>query len=301
MNILGACSEYQDLAFHLSFAFLVELVGFAKFIMKKFRGKILVIGDIMLDHYIYGKVNRILGTCSHYGSIFGDILLIGMVVDLPKDSSQYPQIITEMKEFDVLKITEEDTKRSDMYLGQKKRKELENKVGDYNEFLKQMNIEVNVEKANSFSIPRISQLTLKTNQFNLTTRRYQEEEVSKFSSSEDKIVECVKVSDKFGDNGITGTYIIEKKDNDEWIIDTFLLSCRIMGRGVEEIMMNQIIEKAKSSGIKKIKGEFIPTKKNKPAENFYEKLGFKKEDEFWVFDTDNIMKKPEHIKVIKNE
>ena len=224
-----------------------------------------------------------------------------LVVDLPKDSSQYSQIITEMKEFDVLKITEEDTKRSDMYLGQKKRTELENKVGDFNEFLKQMNIEVNVQKANSFSIPRISQLTLKTNQFNLTTRRYQEEEVSKFSSSENKIVECVKVSDKFGDNGITGTYIIEKKNNDEWIIDTFLLSCRIIGRGVEETMMNQIIEKAKSSGIKKIKGEFISTTKNKPAENFYEKLGFKKENQFWVFNTDNIIKKPEHVKVIKNE
>ena len=224
-----------------------------------------------------------------------------LVVDLPKDSSQYSQIITEMKEFDVLKITEEDTKRSDMYLGQKKRKELENKVGDFNEFLKQMNIEVNIQKANSFSIPRISQLTLKTNQFNLTTRRYQEEEVSKFSSSDNKIVECVKVSDKFGDNGITGTYIIEKKNNDEWIIDTFLLSCRIMGRGVEETMMNQIIEKAKSSGIKKIKGEFISTTKNKPAENFYEKLGFKKENQFWVFNTDNIIKKPEHVKVIKNE
>jgi FkbH-like protein len=224
-----------------------------------------------------------------------------LVVDLPKDSSQYAQIITEMKEFDVLKITEEDTKRSDMYLGQKKRKELENKVGDFNEFLKQMNIEVNLQKANSFSIPRISQLTLKTNQFNLTTKRYQEEEVSKFSSSNDKIVECVQVSDRFGDNGITGTYIIEKKNNDEWIIDTFLLSCRIMGRGVEEMMMNQIIEKAKLSGIKRIKGEFIPTAKNKPAENFYEELGFKKENEFWVFNTGGVMKKPEHIKVIKNE
>jgi len=224
-----------------------------------------------------------------------------LVVDLPKDSSQYPQIITEMREFDVLNITEEDTKRSDMYLGQKKRKELENEVGDFNEFLKQMNIEVEVKKADSFSIPRISQLTLKTNQFNLTTRRYQQEEVSKFSSSEDKIVECVKVSDKFGDNGITGTYIIEKRDNDEWIIDTFLLSCRIMGRGVEEVMMNKIIEKAKSSGIKKIKGEFIPTAKNKPAENFYEKLGFKKENEFWIFNTDDTIRIPEHIKVIKNE
>ena len=224
-----------------------------------------------------------------------------LVIDLTKDSSQYPQIITEMKEFDVLEITEEDTKRSDMYLGQKKRKELENKVSDFNEFLKQMDIEVSVQKANSFSIPRISQLILKTNQFNLTTKRYQEEEVSKFSTSEDKIVECVKVSDKFGDNGITGTYMIEKKDNDEWFIDTFLLSCRIMGRGIEEIMMNQIIENAKLLGVKRIKGEFIPTTKNKPAEDFYEKLGFKKEDKFWVFNTDDTIKKPEYIKVVKNE
>ena len=188
-----------------------------------------------------------------------------------------------------------------MYLGQKKRKELERKVGDFNEFLKQMNIEVNVQKANSFSIPRISQLTLKTNQFNLTTKRYQEEEISKFSSSNDKIVECVQVSDKFGDNGITGTYIVEKKNDEEWIIDTFLLSCRIIGRGVEDSMMNQIIEKAKLSRVKRIKGEFIPTAKNKPAENFYEKLGFKKEKDFWVFNTNDTIKKPGHIKVIKNE
>ena len=224
-----------------------------------------------------------------------------LVVDLPKDSSQYAQIITEMKEFDVLKITEEDTKRRHMYLGQKKRKELERKVGDFNEFLKQMNIEVNVQKANSFSIPRISQLTLKTNQFNLTTKRYQEEEIEKISSSNDKIVECVQVSDKFGDNGITGTYIVEKKNDEEWIIDTFLLSCRIIGRGVEDSMMNQIIEKAKLSRVKRIKGEFIPTAKNKPAENFYEKLGFKKEKDFWVFNTNDTIKKPGHIKVIKNE
>ncbi len=222
-----------------------------------------------------------------------------LVIDLPKDSSKYPQIITEMKEFDVLKITEEDIKRKGMYLGQKKRKELESKVDNYNEFLKQMNIEVSIQKANGFSIPRISQLTLKTNQFNLTTRRYQEEEISKFSSSDNKIVECVQVSDKFGDNGITGTYIVEKKNNEEWVIDTFLLSCRVMGRGVEEIMMNQIIENAKLSGVKVVKGEFIPTKKNKPAENFYQKLGFRKENNFWVFYTNNIVKKPEHIKVIK--
>jgi len=223
-----------------------------------------------------------------------------LVVNLPKDSSQYPQIITEMKEFDVLKITEEDTKRSDMYLGQKKRRELENKVGDFNEFLKQMNIEVNVQKANSFSIPRISQLTLKTNQFNLTTKRYQHEDVLGFSKDENKIVEGVEVSDKFGDNGITGVYIVEKTDS-EWIIDTFLLSCRVMGRGVEDIMLGQLIDRAKKENIKKIKGKFIPTAKNKPAEDFYKNFNFKEEGDFWVFDTEQETKKVEHIKVIKDE
>ena len=223
-----------------------------------------------------------------------------LVVELPNDSSQFAQIITKMKEFDVLKITEEDVKRNEMYLVQKKRTELKNKIVDFDEFLKQMNIEVNIKKADSFTIPRISQLTLKTNQFNLTTKRYQQEEISSFSSDKDRIIECVQVSDKFGDNGITGVYIIEKKDSKEWIIDTFLLSCRIMGRKVEEAMLYQIIEKAKNLGIKKIKGKFIPTKKNKPAENFYSDCGFKKEGDYWVFNTDQVMKKPEQIKLRNN-
>ena len=223
-----------------------------------------------------------------------------LVVELPNDSSQFAQIITKMKEFDVLKITEEDVKRNEMYLVQKKRTELKNKIVDFDEFLKQMNIEVNIKKADSFTIPRISQLTLKTNQFNLTTKRYQQEEISSFSSDKDRIVECVQVSDKFGDNGITGVYIIEKKDSKEWIIDTFLLSCRIMGRKVEEAMLYQIIEKAKNLGIKRIKGKFIPTKKNKPAENFYSDCGFKKEGDYWVFNTDQVMKKPEQIKLRNN-
>ena len=223
-----------------------------------------------------------------------------LVVELQNDSSQFAQIITEMKEFDVLKITEEDVKRNEMYLVQKKRTELKNKIVDFDEFLKQMNIEVNIKKANSFTIPRISQLTLKTNQFNLTTKRYQQEEISSFSSDKDRIVECVQVSDKFGDNGITGVYIIEKKDSKEWIIDTFLLSCRIMGRKVEEAMLYQIIEKAKNLGIKRIKGKFIPTKKNKPAENFYSDYGFKKEGGYWVFNTEQGIKKPEQIKLRNN-
>ena len=223
-----------------------------------------------------------------------------LVPDLPKDTAKFSHILTEMNIFESLRITEEDVKRKDMYLGQRKRIEFENKVGNLNEFLKQMNIQVAIKEANNFSIPRISQLTLKTNQFNLTTKRYQQEQISSFSKDENCIVDCVEVSDKFGDNGITGVYIVEKQES-EWIIDTFLLSCRIIGRGVEDIMLKQLIERARKENVKKIKGKFIPTLKNQPAENFYKEFGFNEEGEFWVFDTNQAIKQIEHIKMIKDE
>ena len=121
-----------------------------------------------------------------------------------------------------------------MYLEQRKRTELKTQVGNLEDFLKQLNISVKIKNADDFTIPRISQLTLKTNQFNLTTRRYQEEDIRKFSQDKDKIVECVQIQDKFGDNGITGLYIINKDNKQQWTIDTFLLSCRVIGRGVED-------------------------------------------------------------------
>ena len=211
------------------------------------------------------------------------------------DPSNYSKIIKSMNDFQVLKITDEDTTRNKMYLEQRKRTELKTDVGDLQDFLKQLSISVKIKNADDFTIPRISQLTLRTNQFNLTTRRYQEEDIRKFSQDKDKIVECAQVQDKFGDNGITGVYVINKDSKQEWTIDTFLLSCRVIGRGVEDGMLYQIIDKARKEGVSKVRGEYIKTKKNKPAENFFPAFGFKKEGNFWVFDTKNHFKKPEHL------
>ena len=211
------------------------------------------------------------------------------------DPSNSSKILKSMNDFQMLKITDEDMTRNKMYLEQRKRTELKTQVGDLQDFLKQLNISVKIKNADSFTIPRISQLTIKTNQFNLTTRRYQEEDIRKFSRDKDKIVECAQVEDKFGDNGITGVYIINKDNKQEWTIDTFLLSCRVIGRGVEDGMLHQIIEKARKEGVSKIRGEYIKTKKNKPAENFFPAFGFKKEGNFWIFDTKNHFKKPQHL------
>jgi len=211
------------------------------------------------------------------------------------DPSNSCEIIKSMNDFQVLKITSEDTARSKMYIEQKKRVEFKTQVGNLEDFLKQLNISVNIKNADDFTIPRISQLTLKTNQFNLTTRRYQEEDIRKFSQDSKKIVGCAQIEDKFGDNGITCAYIINKDNEERWTIDTFLLSCRVIGRGVEDGILSHIIEKARKYGISQIRGEYIKTEKNQPAENFFIDFGFKKEGDYWIFDTNDQFKKPKHL------
>ena len=201
-----------------------------------------------------------------------------------------------MNDFNVLQRTKEDQNRGKMYAQQRERKTLENSISDLDEFLKQLKIKVKIKKSDQFLIPRISQLTLKTNQFNLTTKRYQEEDIKEFSNDPNFEVGCAQVLDKFGDSGITSVYIINKEEK-TWIIDTFLLSCRVMGRGVEDAILSEILKDAKQKGITQIKAEFIPTQKNMPAENFLSDNGFKKDGSFWIYNLNNEIKSPNHLEV----
>jgi len=218
------------------------------------------------------------------------------IVDLPQESSSYALILRNLNDFNVLKITDDDSKRAKMYRQERERHVFESKTKNLDEYLKKLDIRVKVRLADEFSIPRISQLTLKTNQFNLTTKRYQEEEIKKFTKDDKMIVGCAEVEDKFGESGITNIFII-KKNSEEWILDTFLLSCRIIGRGIEDGILGKIIEMAKKDGVKKIKAQFIPTQKNKPAENFLSDNGFQKEGKDWIFLLKNPIKIPTHIMV----
>ena len=219
-------------------------------------------------------------------------------VDLPKDPVQYATILRSMNEFNVLVITSEDSKRNQMYVEQRKRKEFESKVSNLDDFLKQLDIKIVMKNVNESTIPRISQLTLKTNQFNLSTKRYQEDEIRKLVRDNKFLVGCAQVEDKFGDNGITGAYIVKKDNQKVWTIDTFLLSCRVMGREVEKVIMNQIIEQAKKEGVVKLKSIYIPTEKNKPCENFLKDCGFQKEGNEWSYSLNQSFKNIDFIKVL---
>jgi len=229
------------------------------------------------------------------------------VVDLPDDPTLYVQALMEVNEFNTLQITEEDKKKGEMYAAQRKRQELQIASADISEFLRDLHIKVTIAKGNSFTIPRISQLTQKTNQFNMTTKRYLEEDIRKFAESNDYLVFSAKVEDKFGDSGLTGVVIIKKaKEMKEWIIDTFLLSCRVLGREIEKAILAFIIEQAKKEGVNTLIGEFIPTKKNAPAKNVYKDNGFRLFDkegdkEIWKLDVRQVTPSyPEFITMQKD-
>ena len=221
-----------------------------------------------------------------------------LTIELPNDPSSYAQTLMELNEFNVLKITDEDKKRGKMYLQQRERIEFEKSSINFEEYLKQLEIKIHIKKADEFTIPRISQLTLKTNQFNLTTKRYQEEEIMRFSQDKKKIVGCARIEDKFGDYGITGAFVVNKDNPEEWVMDTFLLSCRVIGRGVEEGILDYIVNDAKKNNVKRLIGNFIPTKKNKPSESFLPNFGFKKEGNRWIYSLENHSKKPSHLLVL---
>ena len=215
--------------------------------------------------------------------------------DLPHDPSCYSEVIQSLHDFSTFQITSEDSNRGQMYSEQKLRIESQNSSSDISEFLKTLNLEIDIKTTNSFTIPRISQLTLKTNQFNLTTKRYQEDEIKKFSENNNILIGCAQIKDKFGDNGITGVFIVEKTNSDEWFLDTFLLSCRVMGREVEKGMLFFIINQAKKNNVKRLKAKFIPTPKNKPIENFLPNCQFHQENDFWIYNLETPFNMPDFL------
>ncbi|NMC05032.1 MAG: HAD-IIIC family phosphatase [Candidatus Lokiarchaeota archaeon] len=196
-------------------------------------------------------------------------------IRIPEDPSNILKEMMRIDLFNVLQLTDEDLEKGSMYSAQRSRNELKAKFENYTDFLKNLEIKLVIKKGDDAQLPRLAQLTQKTNQFNMTTKRYSESDVESFIKRHDAFVLSVQVIDKFGDSGIVGEIIIIESD-DAWNIDTLLLSCRVLGRNVEFKLMEHVMQKARARNIKKIIGHFIPTSKNSVARSFYEQCGFVK-------------------------
>lgn len=195
------------------------------------------------------------------------------VVQFPGKPYLVCNLIRKLPGIESIRLTDEDKKKGKIYQAQGERKKLEKSSSDLGDFFRALEMKAEIKAADKFSIPRISQLTQKTNQFNMTTRRYSEVEIIKFVTSSDSYVFSVLSQDRFGDNGIIGIFIL-KFDGDICLIDSFLLSCRVIGRTIEQSIAAFISEFARKKGARTLIGEFIPTAKNQPAKDFYKDLSF---------------------------
>jgi len=174
--------------------------------------------------------------------------------------------------FRTYRLTNEDLAKTEQYKANAQRASEQAKFTDLTDFIRSLDIHIDIAKANEFNIPRIAQMTQKTNQFNLTTHRYTEADINSFIANGDDVY-CISVSDKFGDNGITGEIIIKRNGN-EAEIDTLLLSCRILGKDIEKAFVKSILNLLVQQGISKVAATYITTAKNSQVADFYEKLGF---------------------------
>lgn len=198
-----------------------------------------------------------------------------LTVNLPKDPALYKTTIEELNDFEIISITEEDLKRGEMYSRQRQRNEFKESTASLEEFLKGLKMQLIIRGSNrsKINLSRVAQLTQRTNQFNFTTKRYTEADLKRFLDMESYRIYTLQVIDIFGDEGLVGVIII-KINLDIWEIDTFLMSCRVLGRNIETSFLDNIVHEAKEENISTIKGVYIPTKKNVMVKNFYLDYGF---------------------------
>ena len=141
-----------------------------------------------------------------------------------------------------------------------------------------------VKGFDAFTIPRVAQLTQRSNQFNLRTVRYTEEDLKRISIDSQYYAMGLSLKDRFGDHGLTGVIVLRKESEETLFIDSWIMSCRVLKRGMENFTLNVIAELAVAHHFKKVTGEYIPTKKNGIVKNHYPDLGFESVGDRWVLD-----------------
>ena len=194
------------------------------------------------------------------------------VPEWPGQPYELPMFYARLVEdyFSVYMLTDEDKKKTEQYRQNANRAQAQSQFTDMEEFLRSLEMKLTIAPATDVTIPRIAQMTQKTNQFNLTTKRYTEDDIRSLVAKGAKIW-TLAVKDRFGDNGVTGLMILIPDNG--WIIDTLLMSCRVLGKGIEEAFFKTVIGRYKGATM----AQFIPTEKNGQVADFYERMGLKLE------------------------
>jgi FkbH-like protein len=196
------------------------------------------------------------------------------VVELPPDPAEYAAAVRRLADFETLRATAEDKVKTRQYLDNRRRAELRQTTGSLADYLQSLETRMRMRRATAADAARLHQLFIKTNQFNLTTKRYTAADVEGFLRDPRFDFRAIEVRDRFGDLGTVGLVLVDRA-GDEPVVDSLILSCRALGRGIESAIMNRVKSAYLQHGpYPTLIGSFVPTKKNLPARGFYPRQGF---------------------------
>ena len=195
------------------------------------------------------------------------------VPEMPSDPAEYVPYLESLNLFETTQFSEEDRKRADFYRANVLRETEQARFTDVNQYLVSLEMAAEFERFDDLHLPRIAQLVQRTNQFNLTTIRHSPADLKDFAEDPDHFPFYVTLTDRFGDNGLISV-IVGRRDGDALDIVTWLMSCRVISRRLEEFVLDQLVELAREAGVGTIRGRYVPTKKNGLVAKHYEKLGF---------------------------
>ena len=193
--------------------------------------------------------------------------------ELPADPSLYRQTVERLPQLQTLRVTAEDRSRVEQYRAKGQRERVRVTTGSLEEYLRSLNIRVEITPASTETLPRLHQLLLRTNQFNVTTRRHDAATLEQMAGSPRWRVYALRARDRFGDHGLVAAAIVELQDS-VWRIDSFLMSCRVIGYDIETALLAALCADAAAGGATHMVGEFIPTAKNAPARGLWSRHGF---------------------------
>ncbi len=223
------------------------------------------------------------------------------VPELPEDPAEYLSFLQHLNLFETASYTDGDGDRTRQYQEESKRAGLKKSFVNEEEFLQSLNMTSKCGPFEKLDIPRIAQLTQRSNQFNLRTIRYTDEDINRITSSENHFTLSFKLEDMFGDYGLVSAIIMEKKNEQDLMIDTWIMSCRVLKRGLEQLVLNEIVAIAKANNFKRVIGEYIPTSKNNMVAGHYTGLGFALTTvpNTWTIDVDTYHEKEHFIKKLE--
>lgn len=195
------------------------------------------------------------------------------VPELPEDPAEYLSYLKELNLFETTSYSAADLDRTRQYREEAGRAELKQQFADYDEYLENLSMEAEAKHFDPFHIPRIAQLSQRSNQFNLRTVRYTEDDVKRLAGDKQYITLYFTLKDRFGDHGLISV-VVMKRENDSFFIENWLMSCRVLKRTMEAFIVNTMLEEAGKAGAARVIGEYIRTPKNGMVEHLYEEMGF---------------------------